>query len=591
MGNWLQLSQQEFDIYLDFARRMTWSMCVRKMICSQAGLQSGRPGCGSVTTGPVFFFFFFVAILQALFDMSDRLSNEMIREIIRYARVDELRSVPPQPPLTVVGSQVCRSWRHALLSDPTLWAEIIIPDMKLNVIKEMLHRSATAPLHVVIDNRVVIESMVSVHLSDSLPLLFEHIGRFKTLRIDLYPRRSAPVTKLVEQMLPYLSRPAPQLQNFHLHVDKGESFEHETFMQTLFSGQTPKLEHVYRRISVGVHEVLCSPSFRNLSSLHFNLKAIKTIQFDALLDVLELSPRLKTFEAETDPPHLDVVPPKSSDRRTDLSNLQKLTLQIPRSTKFLDLFVHHVTFPQIEVCQIKCRDLPYESWSSSSSFQSLVRQCSTQRLGLDFTEGQVEVLFSPGRSMKTGSSIGYDCNGVDEFKHVDDFFQLVYGWDLSYITEFCIGTGILLETSKLRTLFAFMPNLELLDIAHGGDGPPLIISVFKALLPLDATPETDTEWESNSSSTGQKCSKAAYIFPCVSLRELDISNIENMIDEEYASTLRTCSVSRGEHGRPFEKIIIRTSSCDLTDEADEILEPQEGFPIEVTGPYYLSKWE
>lgn len=236
--------------------------------------------------------------------MLDRLLNEIIREIIQYAYTDRLLfQIPVLSPCHLppfVASQVCRTWRHALLSDPTMWTCIRIPQMKPDGVKEMLHRSARAPLHVFVDTGCyyrVISCMVFAHLPGTLRLIFEHIGRFRTLHIELFKTHISSVAGLVGQVLPYLSRPAPLLRSFYLRVQGGELFEDEAFVQTLFSGHPPNLQHVYRRISAGFDEVLRSPLFRNLSSLHFDLEAEKKLHFDSVLDILELSPVLKTFEA------------------------------------------------------------------------------------------------------------------------------------------------------------------------------------------------------------------------------------------------------------------------------------------------------
>lgn len=79
------------------------------------------------------------------------------------------------------------------------------------------------------------------------------------------------------------------------------------------------------------------------------------------------------------------------------------------------------------------------------------------------------------------------------------------------------------------------------------------------------------------------------MFPqCTSLRELvidivgdDENSVQSRLGAEYASMLRVCSDGRRERGHPFERIIIQCSKSDLTEEAEAILQPREGFPVKL----------
>lgn len=535
--------------------------------------------------------------------MIDRLFDEIIREIVRYAYADQhYHRIPVLSPYhlpPVVASQVCRSWRHTILPDPTMWTCIRIPDMKPDEIKEMLCRSARVPLHVFVDAFDWLGAgryWVSCYLPETLRLLFAHIRRFETLHLTLFLIEVDLGEELVEQILPYLSHPAPLLQNFCLHV-AGESSDLDAIGPTLFSGHAPKLEHVYRQISASFHEVLPSSLFQNLTSLCFSWSwyESRALYFDPFLDVLELSPRLKTFEvmAEYEYHLLDVIPPTSSDRRINLPNLQKLQLWVTGNTKFLDFFINHVALPQTKHCCIMWNDLPYESWSSTPSLQFFIRQYPMRDLSLKFSGKRATVTFRCNCSVETDFSIMYDCYGVSGLEHADSFFQLVYRCDLSNIKEFCIQPEISLNPRMLRTLLASMFNLKLLHIVHSPETSSSIISVLAALIPLCITEETGTEWESGSSLTDQTFSKVAYMLPCASLQKLVIDILDSVVDDEdtiqsrlgaeHASMLRVCSDSRREHGYPFRKITIRVPSLekDLTEEVKAILEPRKDFPVKL----------
>lgn len=528
--------------------------------------------------------------------MLDLLSNKIIQRIIRYAYVyvpkpqvvDHSRCFQLPP---VVASHVCRSWRNALLSDPDMWTCIIIPQMNPDIIKEMLHRSASATLDVFIDtSRHDYASMVSAHLPNALSLLFKHIRRFETLHIKFLHTDVDPVALLVEQVFPYLSRPAPLLQSFLLYTEKAWLFEDESFVQTLFSGCAPNLKYIRRSILTGFHEVLRSPLFQNLSGL--TLVANDELYLDQLLNVLDLSPELEIFEVRV-PRIRFLVPSRSSNRRVNLSNLKTLLLGITYDTWFLDLFVEHVTFPLINKCQITCEQLPYEDWSSAPSLRIFIRRYPIQRLILGSTkEGATVVFVSP--FLKWPSRFQYMCSNASE--HMGSLLNLLYACDLSYITQFTMDPDISLNSKMLRTLLASMVNLGFLDITRarlsGRLSPSL--SVLTALIPLCVIQEADTDWESNSSSTGQTF-RHGYIFPCAFLRKLTIDVVnaneeyypeQSKLGADYASMLRVCSDTRREHGYPLEKIIVRCAVNCLTDEAVAILEPQEGFPITLEEGYY-----
>ena len=315
-----------------------------------------------------------------------RLSYDVLREIILYDSVytmepDE-RDEPPlhfhvvSPP--IVASHVCRSWRHALLSDSTMWTCLSIPNMKPSGVMELLRRSGSSLLSVFIklknDRRLDCVDTLSM-----LSAVFRELHRFKVLHMQINPEsygdtqlKPGVLKRLVRQALSYLLRqPAPKLQTFFVWYTYVLDGPHKTnFLKTLFSGNAPNLKHIHHQISGDLGEIGC-PLFHDLSELHLSL--IRPVNTDHFLEFLELSPRLNFLRVHINYHHDDVLSyVETSKRRVNLPNLQTLVLEVNHAVEVMDLIFANVTFPSSVKWQVTTQYM--ESFEDASHvFQYLPR--------------------------------------------------------------------------------------------------------------------------------------------------------------------------------------------------------------------------
>lgn len=187
--------------------------------------------------------------------MLDRVPYELFREIVKFSYVKDSYITSFDFDETVLppikATHVCRSWRAALLSDAALWSCIkpkITPTYSQEL-KEILSRSRTAPLTVLIEHKYELRNAwLIVELETTLSVVAQEMYRCRQLQII--------VTK---QLAPFISRffnrPAPMLRSFYLEVvgDEGSLTQRgmlKGIYGALFSGEAlPRLRHVHLQVA------------------------------------------------------------------------------------------------------------------------------------------------------------------------------------------------------------------------------------------------------------------------------------------------------------------------------------------------------
>lgn len=278
---------------------------------------------------------------------------EILKEIMYYAYVYIPKSEGYNKPqidleaisLPVLASHVCRSWRRTLLSDSTIWTCLSIPDMKRDMIMELIQRSGSSLLSVYVKLKLSGNRELKVYgdISHVLSTIFQQIHRFKVLHLQIDTNLRYPSCDLLEelvlQVLSFIQRPAPQLRTFcFLNSDLPIG---RIFLNTLFSRDAPNLKNIHHMPSHDFLELNC-PLFHNLSELYLSLPECFTPKFRHFLNLLEVSPRLRLLFVDLG---WKEVPFETSCCMVDLPCLQRLVLIAHITIKIVELILECVKLP------------------------------------------------------------------------------------------------------------------------------------------------------------------------------------------------------------------------------------------------------
>lgn len=425
--------------------------------------------------------------------MLDRLPYEIFRQITRQSLdvcgrhfiIPDSDGLAPLPPIKM--SHVCRSWRTALLSDATMWTWISIPEMAPAQVIEMLRRSGSAPLNVLLyasayDATVCLDT--PYFESTGLALIFHEIHRFQSFQLVIARNHSIPMTGFLNYLSQQLNQPAPSLKQLFLDIHPGIANGSCDILEILFSGTTSHLEHLYHRIITGFTELLSSPLFQNLASLHLDLLRT-TLDYDSLLNVLELSPDLRLLELVMAGKCETIA--YSTDRRIHLPHLRSLMLIGSKAAEVADFLLGHVIFPSENV-DYRILRTNFRRMSNSLAGSPVLTRFLTQRrhtslsISMRSSNPEISVTFS-NRSNSSAFATIY------EGKHgpINDLLTFLNGFKLSYITYLHLK-GPLLRADILRQLFNRLVNLKHLVIEHDNwaDRKPLSspMTFLTALMPL-----------------------------------------------------------------------------------------------------------
>lgn len=297
--------------------------------------------------------------------MLDRVPYELFREIVKFSYVKDSSITSFDFDETVLppikATHVCRSWRAALLSDAALWSCIkpkVTPSYSQEL-KEILSRSRTAPLTVLIEHKYELRNAwLIVELEITLSVVAQEMYRCRQLQII--------VTK---QLAPFISRffnrSAPMLRTFYLEVvgDDGSLAQRgmlKGIYGVLFSGEAlPRLQHVHLQVAAGLNDLQLS-LLVDLTTLRLRFVSSATIDGDILLGIFQSSPRLRVLDIELSPFRKPKIVWSTTycDHQIPMPYLRELSLRGSCSIDIVDFVLGHLTFPTKDVkFNIMCDDL------------------------------------------------------------------------------------------------------------------------------------------------------------------------------------------------------------------------------------------
>lgn len=543
-----------------------------------------------------------------------RIPYDILREIMLYTYVftfhtpfeePEFHLQATSPP--IAASQVCRAWRQSLLSDSTMWTCLFIFRANDKWIMELLRRSNTALLHVFLDVDEILRYTNYKNCDKMQRMLFSvfhEIYRFRTLRLRMnhgvprLPSFPSIEAKTVEHILSYLQQPAPKLQVLSSWYDKTDSDDNSipeySIVDNLFSKNAPNIKRINHRLSLtSAFSASDCSAFHDLSELCLTL--FSEVDFNRFLDILVLSPSLKSLRVCVDGNSYTTVTWNSSEirNRLILPHLENLFLDAQHVADLVQSFFQVVIVP------------PNIGWyiflENSRGFESssLVRFLSRENLEFLHIETETSTLTKYLHLFSGKNSIenDYNCSYTNEFvyahRRVDNSTNF---WDL--LMNAVVLTKIthivlidLWDFSEVSRLFASTSNLKDLVIKEtersGNDAiecsrclgiliPPSkeLMGYFPKLQPGDPwleflgveSVEANVPAHNSSTPITIPASPLCPLLTGVTLELLD------RLEEKHARLLRACSDLRGWAGFPIELIIHCPS---MSDEAARILQLKE----------------
>lgn len=480
--------------------------------------------------------------------------------------MDEI-SYPP-----IGASHVCRSWREALLSDPTMWTCIVVPKIDKGQTEEFLLRSGSASLNVFVDKIGELDT-------HALASVMQEIHRFRVLEVDILGSRGV---RTVHQTLSSLEHPAPRLEYLAFHVYALRFLEDQAFPRTLFSGNTPNLRHVYLYLLEGFQRYFSSPLFQNLSEIQLQICHTTLVSSDAFFDAFEQCPHLRILGIHATCHKPTASLSTLSRRQVHLPHLQRLSLQafyVEPAFVAANFVFQSLIFPLDNLeFDIRIHGFHPERFGVESLSQLLVQQRYTQ-LSLEFTtKDTVDVLFSDPKNDRSFAT-KYDINQ----NTVDSLIDFLRMFVLSDITYLYLGYAPF-NATMLMDLFSSLKKLEHLHIDHGipsdfsdvSDSPQTsFLMALMAHARMTSNPTTQF-----SSNDGLHPSDADGTMLCPSLNTLEIEvypDDDFKLDESYAEMISNYADFRRQAGRSFKAIKVTIVKAMLGEEALVQLRSLEGF--------------
>lgn len=533
----------------------------------------------------------------AFIHMLNRLPYELFRRIIRDMD-DGFSSplIPPGPEIFLpptTASHVCRSWRAALLSDPSMWTCLRIPQMKPQQVTEFLHRSVHAPLNVFVETTEYRHDttlqLLEVYQEETIPSVFKEINRFKRLQINVSMQIHHSFRTLAHEVIWSLNQPAPMLQKFYMNVElhhQAEIFESRNFNR--FLENVPNLKHILRQVSEDFHQLSSFPCFRNLYSLNLRLRRRIVIPCDIFLDILESSPSLRTLEIRPTREQPAFIPPGSADRRVVLPHLRSLALKDFSNVDLTNLVLGHVFFPRNVNYYIRCLDFQQKISQTGSLMNFIAQQQLTYLQMYFYRWDNVHLYFHEQHPKPHADTFSTSDDGSHEPS--DSLHNLLQMFKLSDIT--CLNLqyiSMLTSTpTRLVNTFPLLVNLKIFQIHYDfwdalrSDGAVIPASILMLILPLPLASWIRDGCPSNCYNGIQDDTLLTQC-PCPLLHTLDIGVKREWttLDKTYAILLKACSDIRRRAGHPLEVIMIRCLESNLTDDAAAILQSCPDFPVTI----------
>lgn len=494
---------------------------------------------------------------------STRLPYDILRQITVYAYEYIPRALEPDgteldlqlvsPPIPA--SHVCRSWRYALLSDPSVWSVLIIPRIRPSGVLELLRRSGSALLNVIF----VMRSHIKADYDDNtISSLLSQIYRFKLLQVEINSSHvlelSDPLHKSIQQVLAGLRRPAPQLETFRFWYNNFGLPLEDTFLNTLFSKEAPNLKHLRHELSYDFRELNC-PLFRDLSELQLSLPYSLTLDFGRFLDLLALSPCLKLFRLYTAWEWFvrSSVDSSTSGRKVNLPCLKRLDLEVNTSVDLLILILEHIV-PSPDFNWYF--DFQYQPNLTDSLSQTLYQAHFTS-LHITFTDADfIYVSFQENTHHQFyNNKLVYSHENATELLFLWD--GLMQSVSTSSITHLDIEVDGPLEQTALSTILSSLRDLISLSIKQlFSTDVDVVESCVLCLLGLTLVQSEAEASDSHASHTWNFeldfLPRSSEELLCPRLIELTMELSKSQFTKKHASLIRTCYDLRRKTDRILE---------------------------------------
>ena len=226
-------------------------------------------------------------------------------------------------------STVCRKWREASLSSPSLWS--IIDSTSVNPYL-YLKRSCSVPLtlYAGISRPVTNFSQVFLHAVTA------SISRFKEVHLDIGKCSGIGNLTMFED-------PAPALESLTIATSgkRRQRFGHA--LPALFNGQTPKL----RQLNVEHFTSWSGNHFADLTHLClYNQHTTGRPTLSQFIDFIETCPRLQELALVAAGPTIDNVSSANEHRLVALDHLRELTIGRWSSSLMVSAFLSQLLLPR-----------------------------------------------------------------------------------------------------------------------------------------------------------------------------------------------------------------------------------------------------
>ena len=235
-------------------------------------------------------------------------------------------------------THVCRSWRNALLSTPSLWTQIDFSTYESKQAEGFLNRSGEQLLDIY--QAFISEEDTEPFLSTTLP----NTHRLQRLEIASY-------LPDLESVLKRFTRPAPELECLEITNAIDITDRDMGFHSTIFEGRFPKL------LSLSLHWLHMNlPSFSFPSLKRFNFMTGTNIPVERLTSFLERHPLLEYIQISV--PCVVVGLPAPPRKRVQLDALKELRFNELACSSGL---LNHLSLP-------KCTEVVLEGLFTGAEF-------------------------------------------------------------------------------------------------------------------------------------------------------------------------------------------------------------------------------
>ena len=294
-----------------------------------------------------------------------------------------LNPFPPNKPLIAM-THVCRSWRTALLSTPSLWTQIDFSTPGSKQAEGFLGRSGLQ----LIDVYRIFDGADN-NMKHFLSAVLGNVHRLR--RLQIY----SSIPWHLERLFGRLLGPAPELEDLEIDVDADGDAK---LPSTIFDGQLPKLTRL------SLHRLDTDLRGFNLPSLTWlNFSPMREISVRDLISFFEQCPLLEFIHLSLAKPYPDQPPIPPPNNRVPLLELKELRFN---QTACVSGLIDHLILPKCTEMMLEGR-LMGEEFENHGDLAIQIHPSSVDHLPA--TKGIVKVVAMPTSSVLSGP------NGIVRF--------------------------------------------------------------------------------------------------------------------------------------------------------------------------------